>query len=228
MGSVYLAHDTSWTARCPQGAALQAEDGPEALARFYARRGAAAGLAHPSCAPFTTSPGQRIHYLTMPTRGQTLADLSRTTLPPAGRSSSRPGLRWLAEAHARGVIHRDLKPSNVMIDRVASRWSWTSAWPARGPGKLPLTRQALLGTPCTWRRSRSGDQKRWPAVRHLQPRRSAHECCRTAAVRGPVAVLAKVLTEEPLPPRAPAGARPPAGRHLPEALAKKAATATPP
>ena len=55
-------------------------------------------------------------------------------------------------AHRHGVVHRDIKPENILLAATATRWSPTSASPARsarhgGRARSTATGDSSVGTP---------------------------------------------------------------------------------
>jgi thiol-disulfide isomerase/thioredoxin len=123
MGTVYLALDTQLdrqvALKVPH---FRAEDGPEAVERFYREARSAATIQHPNICPvFDVGEIDGTHYLTMACiEGRPLSDYLTDGKPLPQRQVAavvRKLALALQEAHARGIIHRDLKPSNIMIDK---------------------------------------------------------------------------------------------------------------
>jgi tetratricopeptide (TPR) repeat protein/predicted Ser/Thr protein kinase len=123
MGAVYLAYDT----QLDRQVALKVPhfsggNNAEALARFAREARAAAGLRHPNICPvYDVSETDGINFVTMAyIEGQSLADMIQGNRQLSRRAIAtvvRKLAAALEEAHRLGVIHRDLKPSNIMIDK---------------------------------------------------------------------------------------------------------------
>jgi WD40 repeat protein len=121
MGAVYLARDGELgrlvALKVPR---LRPDEPGQSVERFYREARAAAVLHHPNLCPvFDVGQVGGVPYLTMAyLEGRSLADVLRAGEPwpqvQAAALARRLALA-LQEAHARGVIHRDLKPSNVML-----------------------------------------------------------------------------------------------------------------
>jgi serine/threonine protein kinase len=123
MGTVYLARDTQLerevALKVPH---FDAERGPRLLNRFEQEARAAARVHHPNICPiYDVGEIDGKHYLTMAfVDGVSLNQVLRKGMRVSPRQAAHL-IRKLAlavhEAHNCGVIHRDLKPSNIMIDR---------------------------------------------------------------------------------------------------------------
>jgi serine/threonine protein kinase/Tfp pilus assembly protein PilF len=123
MGAVYLAHDT----QLDRLVALKVphftdEEGDEILERFFREARSAATLQHPNICPvYDVGVQDGVHYVTMAyIEGQPLSDVIRRGIAQPRRavaSTVRKLALALQEAHHHGIIHRDLKPSNVMINQ---------------------------------------------------------------------------------------------------------------
>jgi Tol biopolymer transport system component len=120
MGEVYRARDT----RLEREVAIKLLAGHlqsnEKLRERMAREArAVAGLSHPHiCALYDVGrQGERDFLVMELLTGRTLADRLRDGPPPLGQAL-RFGMEIadaLAAAHATGIVHRDLKPANVML-----------------------------------------------------------------------------------------------------------------
>jgi serine/threonine protein kinase/WD40 repeat protein len=122
MGSVYLAHDPqldrSVALKVPQ---LSGTESASVVARFTTEARAAAALHHPNICPIhEVGEVDGVPYLVMAfVEGKPLGEYA--ALRPLSPRQSAALVRKLAlaldEAHRRGVVHRDLKPANIMIDK---------------------------------------------------------------------------------------------------------------
>jgi serine/threonine protein kinase/formylglycine-generating enzyme required for sulfatase activity len=126
MGSVYLAEDTQLQRRVALKVARDsAVEGSEMRRRLLAEARAAATLDHPYLCPvFDAGEVDGRLYLTMAyIEGQSLAEMAGGKSLPPRQVAALVGKLALAlqEAHAKGVVHRDLKPSNVMIKATGAR-----------------------------------------------------------------------------------------------------------
>lgn len=141
MGALYLAVDPlDQTRRVLKTLALarefEAEDLPDARARFLREAEAACRLRHPDIVRVHGAGEDRgLAYIVMdPLSG---SDLSRYTRP--ARLLPEPVVlrivvrvaEALAYAHGQGVVHRDVKPANVMVDLGANRVTITDFGIAR-------------------------------------------------------------------------------------------------
>jgi serine/threonine-protein kinase len=141
MGALYLAVDPiDQTPRVLKTLALarefEAEDLPDARARFLREAEAACRLRHPDIVRvYGAGEDRGLAYIVMdPLSG---SDLSRYTRP--ARLLPEPVVlrivarvaEALAYAHSQGVVHRDVKPANVMVDLGAHRVTITDFGIAR-------------------------------------------------------------------------------------------------
>jgi serine/threonine protein kinase len=212
MGAVYLADDTALDRRV----ALKVphfgpDDGPEILERFYREARAAAKLQHPNLCPvYDVGAIDGIPYLTMAfLEGQTLAEILKTGKQLSRRQSAalvRKLAQALQEAHARNVIHRDLKPSNVMINQRGEPVLMDFGLARRTDAEAGrLTRAgAMLGTPAYM-----PPEQVKGAVEAMGPGCDIYSLgvllyemlTGRPPFEGPMmAVMAKILTQDPLPP----------------------------
>lgn len=121
MGSVFWAQDKLLDRPVALKVAnLPEEKNEKHRQRFLQEARAAAKLSHPNLCPiFDVGELNGILYLTMAyLEGKTLRQILETKKTFTPRQTAllvRKLALGLQEAHAQGVIHRDLKPSNVMI-----------------------------------------------------------------------------------------------------------------
>jgi len=141
MGMLYLAVDPhDETRRVLKTLALarefEAEDLPDARARFLREAEAACRLRHPDIVRvYGAGEDRGLAYIVMdPLSG---SDLSRYTRParllpePVVLRIAVRVAEALAYAHGQGVVHRDVKPANVMVDLGANRVTITDFGIAR-------------------------------------------------------------------------------------------------
>jgi serine/threonine protein kinase len=236
MGAVYLAHDT----QLGRDVALKVPNfdpkrGQMLIDRFYQEARAAATVQHPNICPiFDVGEINGTRYLTMAyIDGKPLREWISGGKPLSQRQVAnliRKAALALHEAHQRGVVHRDLKPPNIMIDRRGEPMIMDFGLARRFREEDPrLTRiGSTMGTPA-----------------YMAP----EQCSGDRAAMGPpcdiyslgvilyellagrlpfvgddaMAVLSKVLTEEPTPPSAHRGEiDPELERICLKAMAKKA------
>ncbi len=221
MGVVYEAVQVSLGRRVavkvlPGGLALDRK----ALARFENEARAAALLQHPHVVPvYTVGCAEGVHYYVMqyvegPSLAAVLADRRQNRTPPRpGPDDFRTAARWGVQAaealhcaHEAGIVHRDVKPANLLIDRHGRLWV-SDFGLARVQGAEGLTATGgLLGTA----RYMSPEQARGDAVA-VDHRADVYALGVTLyelltlepAYDGPdpQAVLARIQTWEPEPPR---------------------------
>ncbi|MFO0811071.1 MAG: protein kinase [Gemmataceae bacterium] len=209
MGAVYQAHDTQLDRRVALKVPLTAGGaGSKARERFDREARAAATLRHPGICPvydvgeFVGTP-----YLTMAfIDGRPLADLipkGGWPDPAAAGEIVRKVAVALAEAHRHGVVHRDLKSANVMLD-AAGEPIVTDFGLARreSPTDARLTQDgAILGTPAYMAPEQARGEPAGPPCDVYALGVILYEMLTgTIPFDGnSVAVVAKVLTEEPKP-----------------------------
>jgi serine/threonine protein kinase len=211
MGAVYLARDTQLEREVALKIPLFAtSDGPQLMARFQREARAAATVVHPNVCPLhEVGEIDGTPYLTMAfIDGKPLSAFIRAK-PPTPRQSAVLVCKLavaLQEAHRRGVIHRDLKPANIMIDRRGEPVIMDFGLARRtGAGDARLTQQGdLMGTPAYMSPEQvSGD------VNLMGPLTDVYSlgvilyellAGRLPFDGDPMAVLARVLMDNPEPP----------------------------
>jgi len=201
--------------------------GAEQLARFRREAEAVAGLQHPNIVQIYEIGSHAGHaYLALEYVGG--GNLTRKCagrpLPPDQTADLVETLaRAVHYAHQRGIIHRDLKPGNVLLTEdgepkitdfgLAMRLAPASpdpaspdlASPGRQPGEGLTASGAILGTPAYMAPEQAGGKRGsvGPAadvyalgaiLYELLTGRPPFEAA------NPVAVIFKVMTEEPIPP----------------------------
>jgi serine/threonine protein kinase len=211
MGAVYLAHDT----QLDRQVALKVPhfsrtDGPEIVERFYREARAAAALNHANICPvYEVGAIDGVQYLTMAyVEGQLLSDLVSPERPLGQREAAQIVARLaaaIAVAHHRGIVHRDLKPSNVMCTPSSEPVIMDFGLARRADAQdAQLTRSgSLIGTPAYM----SPEQVRGES-RGIGPQCDIYALgvilYELLTGRRPyqgalTLILAKILTEEPVP-----------------------------
>ncbi|MHB1424261.1 MAG: protein kinase domain-containing protein [Gemmataceae bacterium] len=122
MGAVYLAHDTQLDRRIALKIPLfRADEGSQLRERFYREGRSAATLHHANVCPvYDVGEMDGVPYMTMAyIEGKSLAAWvhAKPLTPRQSAALVRKLALALEEAHRKGVIHRDLKPANIMIDK---------------------------------------------------------------------------------------------------------------
>jgi predicted Ser/Thr protein kinase len=212
MGAVYLAHDTELDRKVAlKVPTFAAGASPELLERFAREARAAATLSHPNLCPvYDVGEWQGTRYVTMAyVEGRPLSELTRGGKPlpqqPAAALVRKLALA-MHEAHKHGVIHRDLKPSNVMVTKKEEPVIMDFGLARRAQEDARLTRSgAILGTPAYMSPEQVGGDAGavGPATDVYSLGVILYELLTgQLPFRGPVtAVLARIMTEEPPPPR---------------------------
>ncbi|MBI5367060.1 MAG: protein kinase, partial [Planctomycetes bacterium] len=147
MGVVYEAEDAALGRRVALKL-LRGAAAPE-IARFEREAHTAAALVHPNVAAVHEVGCDRgVHFIAMQlVVGRTLA-----ALPPGDRERAvrlvRDAARAVHYAHTRGVIHRDLKPHNLMVDESDRVYvmDFGLARSSAVPSRLSVS-GAIFGTP---------------------------------------------------------------------------------
>jgi eukaryotic-like serine/threonine-protein kinase len=124
MGSVYEAENTASKKRVAVKCLHPArQDDPKAIERMRREAQASARVRHPNVVNVFDLGGddEQVFLVMEYLEGETLKDaLARRDLSiHAMIALLLPGMRGVAEAHARGVIHRDIKPDNIFLAREA-------------------------------------------------------------------------------------------------------------
>lgn len=210
MGAVYLAHDAQLDRRValktPRFGAAQ----PEMIDRFFREARAMAMLRHPHLCPiYDVGEHQGVQFLTMAyIEGRTLAailadqeSLRRLDVVDMLRKLAMA----LSEAHAAGVIHRDLKPANIMIDHRGEPMVMDFGLARReGAQEAQLTRAgSVVGTPAYMAPEQlaGGEATAASDVYSLGVILYQLLCGRLPFEGDLLAVLARILTEDPPHPR---------------------------
>src|SRR5262245_8341633 len=213
MGSVYLAQDTQLDRLVALKVPRLGDDeqpAPHELARFFREARAAASLSHPNLCPIhDVGEIGGTPYLTMAyLEGRLLSDIIESG-PMAQRSCAlivRRLAQALQGAHARGVIHRDLKPSNIMINTRNEPVVMDFGLARREhPMETRLTRTGTaLGTPAYMppEQIRGEPDEIGPASDIYALGVILYELVtgRLPFAGSAYAVLARILTEVPVPP----------------------------
>jgi serine/threonine protein kinase len=213
MGKVYLAEDTALGRPVAvKTLRFDPRTNPELLIRFLREARALAQFAHPNICPvYDVGETDGVPYLTMPyVDGQSLAERLRGGLSLSQHQAAglvRTLAAAMAEAHASGIIHRDLKPSNIILDSRGRPVIMDFGLARLMDQTTHLTEVgAPLGTPAYMAPEQAGG-----APLEIGPRSDIYSLgvilyqLLTGRVpfEGPAtAVLAQVMTEEPMPPRA--------------------------
>ena len=210
MGQVYRARDRvlERTVAIKVLSAAATQD-LELVARFGREARAAAALNHPNIVTvFDSGADGDLHYLVMEyVEGQSLAGLLRQEgelEPRRAADVGRQVCQALVAAHAAGLVHRDITPGNVLVDQA-------------GLVKVADFGIAKLAAVTTM----TGDGMLLGTAAYLSPEQAqgrpvdgrsdlyALGCVLYALVTGappfagdsPVAVAARHLTEQPVPPK---------------------------
>ena len=226
MATVFLAHDLRHerdvaikVLHPDLGAALGAE-------RFLSEIKTTARLQHPHILPLLDSgAADGLLYYVMPyVRGETLrARLERETQLPIADALriTREVAGALDHAHKQGIIHRDIKPENILLqDGAAVVADFGIALAVQSAGTQRLTQTGLsLGTPQYMSPEQAMGEKTMDARSDvyalgavLYEMLTGEAPFAGASVQS---IVAKVLTEKPVPPRTVRDTIP---RHVEQAL----------
>jgi serine/threonine protein kinase len=122
MGAVYLAEDSLLHRKVAlKTPTFEGDDDGERLRRFHREARAAANLKHPNlCAVYDVGEIDGRHYISMEfVAGKKLSDFIKPEKPMTEKQAMavvRKIALGMYEAHSQGVIHRDLKPDNIMVN----------------------------------------------------------------------------------------------------------------
>lgn len=222
MGTVYRALDRA----SGQHVALKILHQPAAesrsLERFAREAELLAQLAHPNIVSYVAhgETAEGLRYLAM--EWLTGEDLAKRLA--AGRLTVRDSVACLAAVaaalavtHSRGVVHRDLKPGNLLLRQgQVARTTLLDFGVAKSGLPEPSSRsaEAAIGTPLYMAPEQArGEQEVGPSADIFSLGCVLYECLTGRPpfkAAHPVAVLARILCEEPLPARTLRPAIPPA------------------
>lgn len=211
MGSVYLAHDDQLDRKVALKIPRIQDASPNLQERFRREARAAATLEHPNiCSVYDVGRWQGIDFMTMAyIEGLSLADLvqGHEALPQRAVADLVLKLaRALSEAHDKGVIHRDLKPANIMINARHEPIIMDFGLAMRaGSSDAKLTSEGeVMGTPAYMAPEQvKGEQAKIGIASDVYALGAILYELLTGRLpfEGSVGeVLAKVLTEDPVPP----------------------------
>ena len=211
MGIVYEAYQPALARTVALKVIRGDEAGDEELQRFIREARAAAKLQHPNIVPiFEVGEHDGRHFFTMEMiSGQTLTALARKK-----RISPEESARVIAKlaraihyAHERKIIHRDLKPSNVLIDEKGEPhvMDFGLAKDLSEVSGLTLTGVAMGSPPYMPPEQARGEFKKVDEVSDVYGLGATLYECLTGSPpfkgKSLYDVIAKVLVEEPSPPR---------------------------
>jgi serine/threonine protein kinase len=207
MGVVFRARDTRLNRTVALKMVLGRAGGAEA-ARFRAE--AMAAVAHPNVAKvFGAGDTGGVSYLAMELLpGGTLAARfgpNRLT-PAAAAELVRKVADGVAAAHAQGIVHRDLKPANVLFDAAGEPKVTDFGLAKRAAGSDLTATGAIMGTPAYMAPEQAGGGAKFvgpPADVWALGAILYEALTGTRPFDGPDvrAVLARVLTADPVAPR---------------------------
>jgi len=211
MGVVYEAYQPALERTVALKVMSDAEAGEEELARFSREARAAAKLTHDNIVPiYDVGEADGRRYFTMElVAGRTLLTLARS-----GELEPLEGARLVAKvaraiqfAHDRGIIHRDLKPSNIIVDDRGEPhvMDFGLAKDLSDVSALTMTGIAMGSPPYMPPEQARGDFREVDEVSDVYALGAVlYECLvGEPPFRGKSLydVIAKVLVEEPRPPR---------------------------
>jgi serine/threonine protein kinase len=242
MGSVYEAEDTALNRRVALkviSAALAAS--ADQRARFTREARAAAAINHDHVCPiYQVGEANGRSFLAMPLlAGETLAGRLRreSKLPVAAAVRvAREIAEGLVAAHAAGIIHRDIKPANVWLEALAGKpervrlLDFGLACPPQEDGLLTAP-GSVIGTPAYMAPEQARGKKVDERADLFSLGVVLYEMLagrRPFAGRDPMSILASVLADDPVPPKAHAAEIPSALSALVVRLLAKDRTKRPP
>ncbi len=212
MGAVYAALDTQLDRVVALKIPFFADNDPDVIDRFYREARAMATLHHPNICPiFDVGAIDGVHYLTMALiEGRPLSEDLKSGQPDQNRQAAiviRKLALALHSAHQLGIVHRDLKPGNVMINPDHEPVIMDFGLARRSkPGEATLTQAgAIVGTPAYMSPEQvSGNVDQVTPAMDIYALGVMLYQMLTGKLpfTGSLgATLAKILTEEPPPPR---------------------------